>query len=90
MEKRKREWKLLSHSHQLADTGDYDGYWEITDGHTSLFNHADENNEEEMLTIVDALNAVAGKFYTNFENDCEYYKSRIELLAHECNIVKPN
>jgi hypothetical protein len=76
----KREWKLIGHSHAIADTGDYSGEWEITDGHTSFFNHSDENDEEEMQVIVDALNAVHGYFYTNFENDCDFYKSQIDLL----------
>ena len=26
------EWKLIGHSYQIADTGDYDGHYEITDG----------------------------------------------------------
>lgn len=24
------DWELKGHSHQIADTGDYDGYYEIT------------------------------------------------------------
>ncbi len=29
-------WELKGHSHQIADTGDYDGHYEITNGKISL------------------------------------------------------
>jgi len=45
-----RQWKLIPHSYPIADTGDYDGYYELTDGTISIMTKDDvwdEGSEEE-------------------------------------------
>lgn len=63
-------WELIGHSHQIADTGDYDGHYEITNGKISLLTQDDD--DESLQPIVDALNNSGCKFYQNdwfeFEN----------------------
>lgn len=49
------EWKIRQHTYQIADTGDYDGSVEITNGKISLFCDCDVENEE-LNPIIDALN----------------------------------
>ena len=64
------EWKLIGHNHQIADTGDYDGYYEITNGKISL--RINDDDDEALQHIVDALNDSGCKFYQDdwleFEN----------------------
>lgn len=64
------DWKLIGHSHQIADTGDYDGHYEITNGKISLLTQDDD--DESLQPIVDALNDSGCKFYQDdwfeFEN----------------------
>jgi hypothetical protein len=64
------EWKLIGHSSQIGDTGDYDGHYEITDGKVSLLTKDDD--DESLQPIVDALNDSGCKFYQDdwfeFEN----------------------
>jgi len=77
------EWKLIGHSHQIADTGDYDGYYEITNGDISIMTKDDD--EEELQAVVDALNKTGCSFYQDdwlkFEN--EMLKEEIEELKKE-------
>ena len=55
------EWKLKGHSYQIADTGDYDGYYELTNGKISLLT---KNDDVRVLqAIVDVLNYSGCKFY---------------------------
>ncbi len=54
-------WKLIPHSYQIADTGDYDGHYEITDGKITLY-VKDDDNEEPLQKVVDALNNSGCKF----------------------------
>jgi hypothetical protein len=64
------KWKLVGHSYQIADTGDYDGHYEITNGKISLLTN--EDDEELLQPIVDELNNSDCKFYQDdwfeFEN----------------------
>ncbi len=50
-----KKWKLIRHSYQIADTGDYDGQWEVTDGKIKLWTERDYD-EEEIQEFVDLLN----------------------------------
>lgn len=80
------KWELKSHSWQIADTGDYDGYWEITDGKTSICTK-DDPNDERLEDIVKVLNATQCKFYTN--NDTELNQQlEIYLLKDENAILR--
>lgn len=54
-------WKLNSHSHQIADTGDYDCIYEITNGAISLYTNDDDDEGMEM--VVNALNNCECRFF---------------------------
>ncbi len=54
-------WDIIVHNSQIADTGDYDGYYELTNGKISLFTRDEPDNDDELLSIKDILN------YTNFK-----------------------
>jgi hypothetical protein len=45
-------WELKGHSHQIADTGDYDGYYEITNGKISLLTKDDDDEANLFLIFV--------------------------------------
>lgn len=61
-------WKLVGHSYQIADTGDYDGHYEITDGSVSLLSNEDDH--ESLMLIVNALNMAKCKIYLD---DCDSF-----------------
>ncbi len=90
-----QEWKLIGHSYQIADTGDYDGNYEITNGKISLLTKDDD--EESLQPIVNALNNSGCKFYTNdlfeFENiimreDIKQLQAENERLKKELQALK--
>lgn len=70
-------WKLLSHSYQIADTGDYDGCYEITNGKISIFTKDDEDTA--LSPIVDALNNSGAKFYLDDSLQFENHLLKLEL-----------
>jgi hypothetical protein len=53
-------WELKSHSYQIADTGDYDGHYEITNGKITFFTK--DEDEESLQKVVNALNESGCKF----------------------------
>ena len=73
-------FKLVGHSGQIADTGDYDGYWEITNGKISLLTKDDD--DEALQPIVDSLNDSGCKFYQDdwFEFENRMLKEEISRL----------
>lgn len=54
-------WELKPHSYQIADTGDYDGHYEITNGKISLF-IKDYECDEPLQKVVDAMNESGCQF----------------------------
>jgi len=54
-------WELKPQSYQIADTGDYDGHYEITNGKITLFVR-DDDSDESLQKVVDALNESGCKF----------------------------
>ena len=74
------DWELKGHSYQIADTGDYDGYYEITNGKISLLTKGDD--DEALQPIVDALNDSGCKFYQDdwFEFENRMLKEEISRL----------
>lgn len=75
-----KDWKLIGHSYQIADTGDYDGHYEITNGKISLFTGDDD--EESLQPIVDSLNNSGCNFYQDdwFEYENNMLKEEISRL----------
>ena len=74
-------WVLKGHSHQIADTGDYDGYYEITNGKISLLTKDDD--DEALQPIVDALNDSGCKFYQD-----DWFKFENNILKEEISRLK--
>lgn len=70
-----KQWKVIAHSHQIADTGDYDGCYELTDGHCSIFTKDDGNEAEDMLNdIAELLNTTGFIFYLDdSEKEVNHY-----------------
>ena len=81
MNKINPKFELIAHSYQIADTGDYDGNYEITNGHLSIFTNDDD--DEALQTVVNALNDSGCKFYLNDDAEFEIriLKERIKELA---------
>lgn len=73
-----KEWKLVPHSYQIADTGDYDGCYEITDGRVSILTKDDD--DEALQPIVDALNDSGCKFYKD-----DFYEFENKILKDQLN-----
>lgn len=66
------KFKLISHEHQIADTGDYDGGYEISNGKVSIFTNDDD--DEALGKIVKALNESKCKFYLD---DSDAFEAKI-------------
>lgn len=75
--KEMNEWQLIGHSYQIADTGDYDGCYEITDGSVSIYSKDDD--DEALQPIVDALNESGCKFYLDDSDAFENHLLKIEI-----------
>lgn len=95
--KNKPKFEVKSHSYQIADTGDYDGYWEITNGIDRIITREDGDEIEEYLKrIADYLNELqAGDGFameTGAEIDWQqrYFKLEGELLDLKETIAKQN
>lgn len=48
---RKQEWKLVGHNHQIADTGDYDGCYELTNGKISIYTKDDDDDSLKEIAV---------------------------------------
>lgn len=76
------EWKIVTHSGQIADTGDYDGCYELTNGKVSIYTQ--EAEDDSLQPIVDALNSSDCDFYLDDSAEFELHILREEnKLLHE-------
>lgn len=94
MKKEPRVWKLVAHNQQIADTGDYDGCYEITDGRISIFSKDDD--DEALQEVVEALNGSDCSFYQDdwiemenrmLKDDIRHLRERIAELEMKTNSV---
>ncbi len=76
------KWELKGHSYQIADTGDYDGHWEITDGKIQLFTKDDD--DESLGEIVKVLNHYDIDFYVSDEVEFENHLLKQEIKQLKC------
>lgn len=52
-----KKWEFKAHNYQIADTGDYDGHYEITNGINRIIIRNDFDDAEEVLNkICDIIN----------------------------------
>ena len=70
------DWKLVAHYYQIADTGDYDGCYEITNGKISIFTRDDD--DEVLEPIIKVLNESGCKFYLDDSAEFEVHILRKE------------
>ncbi len=77
----KSEWKLVPHFHQIADTGDFDGNYELTNGKISIFTKGD--NDEGLDEIITALNKSGIEFY--LDDSKEIITAESDNLRTELN-----
>ena len=84
------EWKLIAHSHQIADTGDYDGCYELTNGRVSLYTKDDD--DEALEEVIKALNDSGCKFFLDDSAEFELHLARQEneILREELNKYQDN
>lgn len=66
-----RQWTLEGHSSQIADTGDYDGHYELTDGLTSLVTK-DDICGEDAARLTALLNEIGAKWEDWNANNLEF------------------
>lgn len=60
------KWEYKNHSYAIGDTGDYDGYWEVTNGRDSLVTKEDYDEiEKDLQAVVDLLNITYANFAFN-------------------------
>lgn len=55
------KWELKTHSYQIADTGDYDGHYELTNGVISLITR-DEVDDTDRDVLIQLLNEMGCKW----------------------------
>jgi len=65
------EWKIIGHNYQIADTGDYDGCYELTNGKISFYTK--DGDENEIQPIIDALNNSGCDFYLDDSSEFELH-----------------
>lgn len=76
------EWKIVAHSHQIADTGDYDGCYELTNGKVSIYTQ--NEIDDELQPVIDALNDSGCDFYLDDSVEFELHILKEEnKLLHE-------
>lgn len=83
-------WKLIGHSYQIGDTGDYDGHYEITNGKISIYTK--EIDEEAVQPIIDALNNSGCIFYMDdwAEYENQLLKEEIKQLEKQLTLKSSN
>lgn len=84
----KQNWKLVPHSYQIADTGDYDGYYEITNGKMSIYTKDDD--DEALEPVVKALNESGSEFYLDdsAEFEASILRGQVKMLAIAMSIIE--
>lgn len=80
--KKTNEWKIVIHNSQIADTGDYDGCYELTNGKVSIYTQDAE--DDNLQSIVDTLNNSSCDFYLDESAEFELHVLKEEnRLLHE-------
>lgn len=86
------KWEVKSHSYQIGDTGDYDGFWEITDGKINICTKDDGDDIDIILKeVADLLNKTEINFYIDnpkeidLHFECEGLKIQLSELQAKCD-----
>jgi hypothetical protein len=79
----KQIWEYKEHFHAIGMTGDYDGYYEVTNGNISLCTNDDPEDitetENTLQNIAKALNESGCKFYCNTTTEHKLHVENMEL-----------
>lgn len=69
MAQKASEWKLEGKSYQIADTGDYDGYYELSIGKYKLHSGTEVEDDEwdKLNSIIEELNKIPMYWYDPYE-----------------------
>jgi len=70
-------WRLKGHSYAIGDTGDYYGYWELSNGKIAIFTK-DDPEDGELEKIIKALNASECDFYMDESMSFLYHHEKQE------------
>lgn len=83
-----KNWELKINSSQLADTGDYSVFAEITNGDVSIYSD-DFEDDESLNKIVDVLNESGCSFFIDdLKNENYMLRKYIEELQLQLNKLK--
>jgi len=83
-----KEWELKYHSYAIADTGDYDGHYELTNGTITLITRDEidtENPDSELEKAIYWLNEADIKWENWVEDDLRF---QIHLLEEDKKKLK--
>lgn len=76
----KNKWEFKTHSYQIADTGDYDGHYELTNGDITLWTKDDDEETERFLRLAaHFLNKVGINLSDAKVDDLSYQVYLLEL-----------
>ena len=78
-----KKWEFKTHSYQIADTGDYDGHYELTNGEISLITKDEPG--VEWIREYDPINMVVGLLNTI---DVKWVDTSADATDYELSIVK--
>ena len=78
-----KKWEFKAHSYQIADTGDYDGHYELTNGEISLITKDEPG--VEWIREYDPINMVVGLLNTI---DVKWVDTSADATDYELSIVK--
>ncbi len=81
-----KPYEVKAYSHQISDTGDYDGHWEITNGKVTLFTK-DDPDDEVLQKVADALNESGCEFY--LDDSDAFLRHHFEKENKELNLILP-
>lgn len=62
------EWKIIPHSYQIADTGDYDGHYELTNGTISLITRDDVDTDNPDIDGINHMIEIMNELDIKWEN----------------------
>jgi archaellum component FlaC len=81
-----KPFKLIGHNRQIADTGDYDGCYEITNGKISIFTKDD--NDEGLEKLIASFNETESDFYLDDSWHWEIENFKFQLAEKDKEIAR--
>lgn len=76
MQQENRKWEVIAHSAPIADTGDYDGHYELSNGDITLITRDDIDTDDPDIHI--ALYALGQYKWEDWKRDALEYELHLE------------